>query len=83
MDQIVTFSFCAVSTMCKKEAEVSLLAPVMNMKCRKVLKGHRGRMLHFDWSADRSHVITAGQVREHTPSEINVRVACASRMAML
>lgn len=35
----------------------------MNMKCRKTLKGHRGRVLHFDWSPDKKHVMTAGQVR--------------------
>ena len=57
------FSSVAVSTMSQKEEEVSLISPVMAMKSRKVLKGHRGRVLHFDWSADKSHVVTAGQVR--------------------
>lgn len=45
----------------QKEEEVSLISPVMAMKVRKILKGHRGRVLHFDWSADKSHIITAGQ----------------------
>ncbi len=46
----------------QNEAEVSLISPVMNMKCRKVMKGHRGRILHFDWSPDLRKVVTAGQV---------------------
>ncbi len=50
----------------QKEEEVSLIAPVMAMKSRKVLKGHRGKVLHFDWSADKSHVLTAGQVSGNT-----------------
>lgn len=49
----------------EKEQDISLVSPVMNMKCRKILKGHRGRILHFDWSADQRHVITAGQVTLH------------------
>lgn len=50
--------------MCKIEEEVPLVSPVMNIKCRKTLKGHRGRILHFDWSPDKKHVMTAGQVAE-------------------
>ena len=37
-------------------------APICNMKSRRTLKGHRGRILYFDWSMDRNHLITAGQV---------------------
>ena len=48
--------------MTQKEEDVSLLSPVRTMKCRKILKGHRGRVLNFDWSPDKSHVLTAGQV---------------------
>jgi WD40 repeat protein len=55
----------AVSHLCKLEEEVSPVAPVVNLKIRKTFKGHRGRILHFDWSPDKSHVITAGQVRCH------------------
>ena len=51
-----------VVNLSQKEPEVSLISPVMNMKCRRILKGHRGRMLHFDWSPDKSHILTAGQV---------------------
>ena len=53
-----------VSTSTQKEEEVSLISPVMAMKPRKVLKGHRGRVLHFSWSPDKNHVLTAGQVRQ-------------------
>ena len=51
-----------MTTVSQKEEEISLLSPVITMKCRKILKGHRGRVLHFDWSPDKSHVLTAGQV---------------------
>ena len=51
-----------MGSLSKKEEEVSLITPLMAMKVRKILKGHRGRVLHFDWSADKSHIITAGQV---------------------
>jgi len=56
-------SCCAVvNTLCQKDQEVSLVSPVMNMKCKKVLKGHRGKILHCDWSPDKRHMMTAGQV---------------------
>ncbi len=55
-----------VSSMGQKEVEVSLISPVMNMKSRKVMKGHRGRVLHFDWSPDLRKLISAGQVRIFT-----------------
>lgn len=51
-----------MSNLCKREEEVSLISPAMNIKSRKTLKGHRGRILHFDWSPDKSHLMTAGQV---------------------
>ena len=51
-----------VSSIGQKEAEISLLTPALSMKCRKVMKGHRGRVLHFAWSPDKRHVVTAGQV---------------------
>ena len=51
-----------VTTVSLKEEDISLISPVLAMKCRKILKGHRGRVLHFDWSPDKSHVLTAGQV---------------------
>jgi len=50
-----------VTTVSLKEEDISLISPVLAMKCRKILKGHRGRVLHFDWSPDKSHVLTAGQ----------------------
>lgn len=62
-DQLsIVVSFSTVGTLCRDDSEVSLISPVMNMKCRKTLKGHRGKILHFDWSPDKYHVITAGQV---------------------
>ena len=51
-----------MSSIGQKEAEISLLTPALSMKCRKVMKGHRGRVLHFAWSPDKRHVVTAGQV---------------------
>ena len=52
----------AVSSLSKREDEVPVISPVMNFKNRKTIKGHRGRILHFDWSPDKNHVMTAGQV---------------------
>nr|CAB43529.1 G protein, beta subunit [Geodia cydonium] len=45
----------------QKEEDVPITSPVINLKVRKTLKGHRGRILHFDWSPDKYHVVTAGQ----------------------
>ena len=62
---LLTHPHCShtpVISMSQKEEDVSLLSPVRTMKCRKILKGHRSRVLHFDWSPDKSHVLTAGQV---------------------
>ena len=44
----------------KEEEELPALT--CNLKSRRVLKGHRGRVLHFDWSNDKNHLISAGQV---------------------
>ena len=52
----------SVTSAVKDEEEMAL---VCNMKSRRVLKGHRGKLLHFDWSMDKNHVMTAGQVCEH------------------
>ena len=46
----------------QKEEDVPVTSPAVNLKVRKTLKGHRGRILHFDWSPDKYHVVTAGQV---------------------
>ena len=62
MKHIFNTHTSTVGSMGENEAEVSLMCPVMNMKCRKVMKGHRGRILHFVWSPDMRRVITAGQV---------------------
>ena len=51
-----------MTAVCANIEDVSLTAPVVNFKCRRVLRGHRGRILHFDWSPDKIHVLTAGQV---------------------
>jgi WD40 repeat protein len=48
-------------TAMQKEADIPLTSPVVSLKVRKALKGHRGRILHFDWSPDKYHVVTAGQ----------------------
>ena len=53
----------AVGIVCAEQDEVLATAPVMNLKQRRCLKGHRGKILHFDWSPDKSHLVTAGQVR--------------------
>ena len=33
-----------------------------NMKTRRVLKGHQGKVLCMDWSADKRHVVSSSQV---------------------
>ena len=75
----------AVGTLCGREGEVTLVSPVVNMKCRKTLKGHRGKILHFDWSPDKCHIITSGQVRPETRPLANTVLwrRLPSRMAML
>lgn len=50
-----------MNTLCLKDEDVSLISPLMNLKCRKTLKGHRGKILHFDWSPDKYRIITGGQ----------------------
>lgn len=33
-----------------------------NMKARKVLKGHHGKVLCMDWSKDKRHIVSSSQV---------------------
>ena len=33
-----------------------------NMKARKVLKGHHGKVLCMDWSRDKRHIVSSSQV---------------------
>ena len=49
---------------CNEVSDVTMASPVMNLKTRRTLKGHRGKILHFDWSPDKRHLVTAGQVKE-------------------
>lgn len=58
----IHYSPHAVCNLSKQEEEVPVISPVMNFKNRKTIKGHRGRILHFDWSPDKNHIMTAGQV---------------------
>jgi len=63
-----TIFFSLVSESISKE-EDDLPAITCNLKSRRVLKGHRGRVLHFDWSMDKTSILSAGQVRMRTPSK--------------
>ena len=60
--QLELLLFSSAFATLQKEEDVPVTSPVINLKVRKTLKGHRGRILHFDWSPDKRHVVTAGQV---------------------
>lgn len=50
-----------------------------NMKARKVLKGHHGKVLCMDWSKDKRHIVSSSQVWYHklcTIMEIDFALAC-------
>ena len=34
----------------------------LNIKSRRVLKGHQGKVLALDWSLDKRHVVSSSQV---------------------
>ena len=36
--------------------------PTLNIKSRRVLKGHQGKVLCMDWSTDKRHVVSSSQV---------------------
>ena len=38
--------------------------PTLNIKSRRVLKGHQGKVLCMDWSTDKRHVVSSSQVRK-------------------
>lgn len=50
-----------------------------NMKARKVLKGHHGKVLCMDWSKDKRHIVSSSQVWYYklcTIMEIDFALAC-------
>ena len=59
--------FYAAFTTMQNEEDIPASSPIVNLRVRKTIKGHRGRILHFDWSPDKHHVITAGQVHMSVP----------------
>ena len=36
--------------------------PAVNIKVRRVLKGHQGKVLSLAWSLDKRHVVSSSQV---------------------
>lgn len=36
--------------------------PSVNIKVRRVLKGHQGKVLSLAWSLDKRHVVSSSQV---------------------
>lgn len=54
--------FVLVPSVGLKIPEVSLVSPFMSMKTRKLLKGHQSRIVSFDWSPDKRHLVSGGQV---------------------
>jgi hypothetical protein len=36
-----------------------------HMKVRRILKGHQGKVLCMDWSADKRHLVSSSQVIYH------------------
>ena len=53
------FSF-SVSTVAQRLENVGQL----NIKPRRVLKGHQGKVLCVDWSQDKRHVVSSSQVNK-------------------
>ncbi|XP_077988977.1 guanine nucleotide-binding protein subunit beta-5-like [Glandiceps talaboti] len=45
----------------KVVAQRSEMLPQFNMKPRRVLKGHQGKVLAMDWSQDKRHVVSSSQ----------------------
>lgn len=37
----------------------------INVKSRRVLKGHQAKVLCSDWSPDKRHIVSSSQVRKH------------------
>lgn len=37
--------------------------PALNVKVRRVLKGHQGKVLSLAWSLDKRHIVSSSQVR--------------------
>ena len=59
---LVIMCISVVPTIGAKISEVSLVSPLMTMKTRKLLKGHQSRIVSFDWSPDKRHLVSGGQV---------------------
>jgi guanine nucleotide-binding protein subunit beta-5 len=36
------------------------------LKARRVLKGHQGKVLAIDWSSDKRHIASTSQVKQTT-----------------
>jgi hypothetical protein len=37
----------------------------VNLKARRLLKGHNGKVLCLDWCSDKRHILSSSQVRDH------------------
>ena len=61
---LVIMCVSVVPTIGAKISEVSLVSPLMTMKTRKLLKGHQSRIVSFDWSPDKRHLVSGGQVHQ-------------------
>ena len=51
-------SLCSVTVVAQKLESL----PPINIKARKVLKGHQGKVLCMDWSTDKRHIVSSSQV---------------------
>jgi hypothetical protein len=51
-------SLISVSTVAQRLENIGQL----NIKARKILKGHQGKVLCVDWSQDKRHVVSSSQV---------------------
>lgn len=49
---------CAVTSSADRFEPIAL----PNLKIRKILKGHTAKVLCFDWSSDKRHIVTSTQV---------------------
>jgi WD40 repeat protein len=54
----MTLFFIAVSTVAERLEVINYL----NIKPRRVLKGHQAKVLCSDWSPDKRHIVSSSQV---------------------
>lgn len=60
---IILFNVCIVYNLVATVAERLEIINYMNIKPRRVLKGHQAKVLCSDWSPDKRHIVSSSQVQ--------------------